>query len=154
MAFIKRSKKIITEDKQENAVDYSHEVNEAKNPFLKYLWTGLGVTFTIIGFLGYILPVLPGTVFILIAVYFFAKSNAKFYNFLLNNRYFGQNIIDFRNGLGIPLRIKILAVSMLVLSIGSSTIFFINNLYLRALLLLTGLAISIYIITRKTKKPR
>jgi len=151
MAFIETKERVIAKNSQEPAVDYSHEVKETTNPILKYLWTLLGILFTIIGFLGYILPVLPGTVFILIAVYFFAKSNARFYNLLLNNRYFGQNIIDFRNGLGIPLNIKILAVSMLALSIGSSTIFFINNWYLRLFLILTGLAISTYIITRKTK---
>ncbi len=91
MAFVKSSENVITKKHQEQAIDYSHEVTEAKNPLLKYLWTFLGIIFTIIGFLGYILPILPGTVFILIAVFFFAKSNARFYNFLLNNRYFGQN---------------------------------------------------------------
>lgn len=152
MAFTKSSSKIqITDNQVSNQVDYSKEVIEAKNPILKYLWMFLGFFFTILGFLGYILPLLPGTVFILIAVYFFAKSNAKLYNWLLNNRVFGQGIRDFRAGLGIPLKIKILAVSMIIFSIGSSSIFFTHNWYLRLIMALTGLTISTYIITRKTK---
>ena len=132
-------------------VDYSHETKVAKNKALRYLWFVLGLFFTGLGFLGYILPGLPGTVFILIAVYFFARSSPKFYNWLLNNRVFGGLIRDWRAGLGLPLHAKIMAVSLITLTIGSSVIFFINNWPLRLVLLACGLGVSAYLISRPTK---
>lgn len=132
-------------------VDYSHETNIAKNIALRYLWFVLGLFFTGLGFLGYILPGLPGTVFILIAVYFFARSSPKFYNWLLNNKIFGGMIRDWRAGLGLSLRAKIMAVSLITLTIGSSILFFTSSLALKLVLLACGLGVSAYLITRPTK---
>ena len=131
-------------------VDYSHELKLTKNPLLRYLWLTLGLFFTGLGFLGYLLPGLPGTVFILIAVYFFARSSPRFYNWLLNNRIFGQLIRDWRAGLGLPLRAKILAVTTIVLTIGFSA-FVIDSLPVKLLVILCGVGVSIYLITRPTK---
>ena len=131
-------------------IDYSHETKISKNPFLRYLWLVLGCLFTALGFLGYILPGLPGTVFILIAVYFFARSSPRFYNWLLNNPVFGQLIQDWRAGKGIPFRAKILAVMTIVLTIGIS-VWVIPNLFLKAIMLLCGVGVSGYLLTRPTK---
>lgn len=133
-------------------VDYRHETRVSQNAFVRFLWLVLGLFFTGLGFLGYVLPGLPGTVFILVAVYFFARSSPRFYNFLLNNRVFGQLIRDWRAGLGLPLRAKVLAVSLIVLSIGSS-LFFIEIWAIRLILLLCGVGVSAYLLTRPTKRP-
>lgn len=132
-------------------VDYSHETRVEQNALLRFLWLVLGLVFTGLGFLGYVLPAMPGTVFILAAVYFFARSSPRFYNFLLNNRIFGNLIRDWRAGLGLPLRAKVLAVLLIVLSIGSS-LFFVDALAVRIILLLCGLGVSAYLVTRPTKR--
>ena len=133
-------------------VDYSHETRVSKNALVRFVWLVLGLLFTGLGFLGYVLPGLPGTVFILVAVYFFARSSPRFYNFLLNNRVFGGLIRDWRAGLGLPLRAKVLAVTLIVLSIGSSLLF-IDVLTIRLLLVLCGVGVSAYLLTRPTKRP-
>ena len=133
-------------------VDYSHETQVSPNAFVRLVWLVLGLFFTGLGFLGYVLPGLPGTVFILVAVYFFARSSPRFYNFLLNHRVFGQLIRDWRAGLGLPLRVKVLAVAVIVLSIGSS-LFFIDVLAVRLVLLLCGVGVSAYLVSRPTKRP-
>jgi len=135
---------------QKGFVDYSHETNVSKNIALRSLWFVLGFFFTGLGFLGYILPGLPGTVFILIAVYFFARSSPKFYNWLLNNPMFGGLIRDWRAGLGLPLRAKVMAVSLITLTVGSSA-FFIPSLPIKLLILTCGLGVSAYLISRPTK---
>ena len=132
-------------------VDYSHETRVSQNVFVRFVWLVLGLFFTGLGFLGYVLPGLPGTVFILIAVYCFARSSPRFYNFLLNNRMFGPLIRDWRAGLGLPLRAKVLAVTLIVLSIGSS-LFVVNTPAVRIILLLCGVGVSAYLITRPTKR--
>ena len=132
-------------------VDYSHETRVEKNPLLRYLWLGLGFFFTGLGFLGYILPAMPGTVFILIAVYFFARSSPRFYNWLLNNPMFGELIRDWRAGLGIPMRAKLMAVTVIAITIGFS-IFTVPLLLVKIILLICGLGVSTYLLTRPTKK--
>ena len=141
---------IVAAPEQPSPVDYSHETRVARNPLLRALWFGLGLLFTGMGFLGYVLPGLPGTVFILLAVYFFARSSPRFYNYLLNNRLFGGLIRDWRAGLGIPLRTKLLAVTLITLTI-SASIVTLDNWAVRVILLLCGVGVSAYLITRPTK---
>jgi uncharacterized protein len=131
-------------------VDYSHETKVSSNPVLRYLWLTLGFAFTGLGFLGYVLPGLPGTVFILIAVYFFARSSPRFYNWLLNNRLFGSLIRDWRAGKGLSLKAKITAISVIVLTITLSVIV-IQNAILKVIVALCGAGVSLYLWTRPTK---
>ena len=107
-------------------VDYSHETRVSKNALVRFcVVVALGLVFYRFGvFWVTCCRGLPGTVFILVAVYFFARSSPRFYNFLLNNRVFGGLIRDWRAGLGLPLRAKVLAVTLIVLSIGSSLLFY------------------------------
>jgi len=58
----------------------------------KKLYFILGFTFFIIGLLGYYLPILPGTIFLIISAYFFMHSSQKFYNKIVNNPYYGKTI--------------------------------------------------------------
>jgi uncharacterized protein len=131
-------------------VDYSHETNVTRNPVLRYVWLGLGFFFTGLGFLGYILPGLPGTVFILIAVYFFARSSPRFYNWLLNNKLFGGIIRDWRAGKGLSLRAKLMAITVIALTI-SISIFLVEHQLVKVIVAVCGIGVSIYLWTRPTK---
>ena len=131
-------------------VDYSHEMKVSSNPVLRYVWLALGLFFTGLGFLGYILPGLPGTVFVLIAVYFFARSSPRFYNWLLNNRIFGGLIRDWRAGKGLSLRAKIMALSVILVTITLSALA-LQNQIVKIGVVLCGLGVSLYLWTRPTK---
>ena len=132
-------------------VDYSHEMRLSTNPAVRALWLILGLLFTGLGVVGAFLPVMPTTVFLLIAAFFFARSSPKFYNWLLNNRAFGPLIRDWRSGLGLPLRAKVLAVSLIVVSVGSS-ILFVSVLWVQLMLAFIGFGVSTYLLTRPTKR--
>jgi uncharacterized membrane protein YbaN (DUF454 family) len=93
---------------------------------------------------------MPGTVFILMAVYFFARSSPRFYNWLLNNPIFGQLIQDWRAGKGIPMRAKMIAIVMIVVTIGFS-ITVVSMLWVKAMILLCGIGVLWYLMTRPTK---
>ena len=121
------------------------------NRLLRGLWLVLGLLFTGLGFVGAFLPVMPTTVFLLLAAFFFARSSPRFYAWLLNNPAFGPFIRDWRAGLGMPLRAKVLAVTLIVLTIGSS-ILVISVLWVKVLLALIGVGVSAYLVTRPTKK--
>jgi len=132
-------------------IDYSHETDLSKNPGLRLLWIILGWFFVSLGFIGAFLPVMPTTIFLILAAYFFARSSVRFYNWLLNNRFFGRLLHDWRAGLGIPLRTKVIAIAMITLTIGTSAAFFVETLAVRLLLIAIGLGVISYLLRQPTR---
>lgn len=106
---------------------------------------------TALGFIGAFLPVMPTTVFLLLAAFFFARSSPKFYRWLLDHPQFGGLIRDWRAGRGLTLRAKITAVSLIVVTVGSSALFFVPSLIGKLILAAVGIGVSSYLITRPTK---
>jgi uncharacterized membrane protein YbaN (DUF454 family) len=127
------------------------EIKITKNKSLRHMWFILGIISTGLGIAGYILPIMPGTTFILIATYCFARSNEEWYNKLLNNKYFGQTIRDFKSGNGMSLKAKISAYICIIGSI-SISIYFASNIYVRLFLILFGLVGIICVLFQKTRK--
>jgi hypothetical protein len=129
----------------------SKDIKISKNEPIRQIWFVLGLISVGLGIAGYILPVMPGTTFILIAAYCFSRSNEIWYNKLINNKYFGQTIKDFKAGLGMSLKAKITAIIMIWTSIGIS-FYFASNVYVR-IFLIACLAVAVYCVLRqKTKK--
>ena len=83
------------------------------NKYLRWLLIAAGTVSILLGILGIILPLLPTTPFLLLAAASYARSSVKFYNWLINNRFFGSYIKNYREGKGIPLRVKVSAISFL-----------------------------------------
>lgn len=127
------------------------DINISSNPALRQMWFVLGLIATGLGIAGYILPVMPGTTFILIAAYCFARSNEAWYKKLLNNKYFGQTIKDFKAGKGMSLKAKITALTCILLSIGVSMYFAAND-YVRIFLILCCVTATMCVLLQKTKK--
>lgn len=109
----------------------------------------LGFVFLGLGIAGYLIPVLPGTVFILLAAWAFFRSNEKMYRWVLNHPRFGPTIRDYRAGHGIKRRTKAYAISLIVISVGISALA-IEGVWLRAFLVaLAGVGV-VFILTRPT----
>jgi hypothetical protein len=118
----------------------------------KYLFIGLGWFFVGLGVVGIVTPLLPSTVFFIVAAWFFSKSSDRFYSWLINHPRFGKFIRDYREKRGMPLKSKIIAVLMLNITILSSIIFFTKNIYVRLLLVVIAISVSFYIISLNTIK--
>ena len=95
----------------------------------KQLFIILGFICVALGVLGIFLPVLPTTPFLLLAAWLFAKSSDKLYNKLLENKYVGNYIKNFREHRSIPMPTKIFAISMIWISIGISVVFAVKILF-------------------------
>ncbi|MDY2940961.1 MAG: YbaN family protein [Varibaculum sp.] len=65
--------------------------------WVRYLFMGLGFLFVGLAGLGVFLPLIPTTPFLLLAVFFFARSSQRWQNWLLNHRIFGQYLRDYQN---------------------------------------------------------
>ncbi|WP_100638322.1 YbaN family protein [Marinobacter salexigens] len=68
--------------------------------------------------IGVVLPLLPTTPFVLLAAYFAGKGSPAFASWLERHPTFGPAIRDWRQSRVIPLKAKMLACSMMLLSWG------------------------------------
>ena len=120
--------------------------------WLKPLLIVAGSVFVGLGVLGIFLPVLPTTPFLLLAAACYARSSQRFYCWLLNNRWFGTYIDNYRRKKGMPLKVKLLTVSLMWLTLIISLVFAVSSLVLRLILIILVLGVSIHILRIKTLK--
>ena len=109
------------------------------NNFLGYLFLALGM-------LGTYLPVMPGVVFLIIAAYFFMRSNPNVYNRIISNKYYSHYIRDYIDRVLFPLELKYLYSFIWIFSSFSIFYFLSSNLYLQVLILIIGIISSLVII--------
>lgn len=107
--------------------DYSDEVHLHSSKIVRFLLFIAGSISLILGIIGIFTPILPTTPFLLLSAACYARASHQFYNWLMNNRYFGSYIRDWRIHKTIPIRAKIIAISMIFLTIGTTVFFFYSN---------------------------
>ena len=123
-----------------------HKAKESNYLIVKVLWIILGSFFVALAAVGVALPGIPTTPFLILAAACYIRSSQKLYDRLISNKTFGPYLKDYREGKGIPKKAKILAVSMIVLFVGSSVIFGIESLNLKIVVGALGLTGLIYVI--------
>jgi inner membrane protein ybaN len=123
-----------------------------RNNILRITLISLGIISLTLGIIGIFVPILPTTPFLLASVALFAKSSPKLYYKLLNNKYLGEYIKNFRVHKSIPLKTKIFAISLLWISIATSIIFFIKILWVKILVASIASVVTYYILSFKTKR--
>ena len=121
--------------------------------FAKGLLIAGGTVCVGLGVLGLLLPLLPTTPFLLLAAVCFARSSPRLLHWLNHNRWFGPYIRDYRAGLGIPLREKILTIAAIWLTISVTIVCFIELVWVRALLLAIALAVTVHLLRIETRRP-
>ena len=83
----------------------------------------LGLLLTALGVAGAFLPLLPTTIFLILAAACFAKSSPRLEAWILNHKQFGPLVRDWRAHGAIPRRGKILACTGMAVGFG---IFFVS----------------------------
>ncbi|MGB0203525.1 MAG: YbaN family protein [Neptuniibacter sp.] len=78
-----------------------------------------------LGIIGAFLPVLPTTCFVLLAAFCFSKSSTTMHNYLRNHPVVGNAIRKWEENGEIPLRIKVLASVVMLITV-SYPLFFIT----------------------------
>lgn len=104
-----------------------------------------GNIFVGLGILGIFLPLLPATPFFLLAAACFAKSSPKFYDWLINNRWFGSYLKNYRDNKGIPKKVKIVSILILWIVILGTILFAVEAILIKIILLIIALGVTIHI---------
>lgn len=91
-------------------------------PFRRILFLVLGFLNLSLAYLGWLLPGLPWSPFVVMASFCFSKSSPRMERWLLNNRLFGAYLRDMRDYRGIRKNHKIKATCMVVLVVSCSVI--------------------------------
>lgn len=115
---------------------------------MRYVYLGLGWFFVALGIIGAFLPVMPTTIFLILAAWCFARSSPELEAWLLAHPVLGPPLRNWRERGAISRRAKYLACSMIAVSYG---IFFLTAQPGPRLAVLVGLlmaAPALFIATR------
>ena len=129
----------------------SREVSRGARP----VYLALGVVFLGFGYVGYVVPGMPGTVFFLMALWAFKRSSPRLEDWLLNKSFMGPTLRDWEQDQSMKKSTKVLAISVMWASILISS-FLVRNrpsaIWLIPVMLACAVGVTIYIWTRKTKE--
>ena len=107
----------------------------------KYLLFFFGLLFVVLGVIGAVLPILPTTPFLLLALACFANSSPRFHQMLLHNRWFGNALQQWEDDRSISRRSKIKAMILIVITFTLSIATLHGRLQLQLGLLTMGIVL-------------
>jgi uncharacterized membrane protein YbaN (DUF454 family) len=106
-----------------------------------------------LGTVGIVVPGLPTTGFFVLAAACFAKSSPRFERWVLDLPTVGPLVRDYRAGLGMPRRAKVLAISMMLTACVLSA-WVVGRPVIGALIVGAGLVGTAYILWRVPTRER
>ena len=80
----------------------------------------LGCVSLALAVIGVVLPIVPTVPFLALAAFCFAKSSDRLNNWLINTKFYQNNLADFKAGKGMTVKtkVRILATVTLVMAVG------------------------------------
>lgn len=117
---------------------------------MKYILILLGIISLALGVIGIFLPVLPTTPFLLLSATLFLRSSHKLYDWLLSHPYLGEYIRNFKEYKAIPLRVKIISVSLVWITLLYCAFFVAKEWWMSVVFVFIALGVSIHILHYKT----
>lgn len=93
----------------------------------RYMLLAVGTLSLAAGIVGVFVPIWPTTPFLLLAAACYIRSSERLYRWLLDHRHLGSYVRDFVSGAGVPLRAKIIALSLMWVTTTLSSLFFIGR---------------------------
>ena len=120
----------------------------ARFPVVRFIYFILGLICLGFVFLSW-LPGIPTADFVVLALFFFARSSRRFEMWLRNHPVFGKIIRSYQGGLTV--RAKAIALVGITASIGVSAVLLTSNTTLRVILVAVAAVAWLYVLSRPTK---
>lgn len=145
----------------EEKKSFAETCKEQGRKLVRTLWFIAGTICVVLGAIGMVLPILPTTPFLLAAAACYYKSSSRMHKWLLNNKWFGEYIRNYTEGKGLTKKTKIVALSVLWTTIIFSTVFMLDRLLpkqlvlpMQIIMLVVAIAVSTHILRLPTFKKK
>lgn len=109
----------------------------------------LGIICIIFAGIGVVLPLMPTTVFVLLAAYFFTRGSERLSDWLENRSFFGKYLKNYREGRGMTSGTKIFSVLFLWAGILAS-VFALESIWLKVFLIIIAVSVTLHLAMIKT----
>jgi len=120
----------------------------------RWFLVAVGVVSVGLGLLGVFIPLLPTMPFLLLAAGCFMRSSERLYGWLIHHKWFGEYIRNYREHGAIPLRAKAVTLVLLWGVIGSTAVFATALWWVRLLLCLVAVGVTLHLLHLKTLTPQ
>ncbi len=117
---------------------------------MKYVYILLGTLSLILGIIGVFLPVLPTTPFLLLSATLYLHSSPRLYNWLLSHPHLGVYIRNFREYKAIPLRVKVVSVSLVWLTLLYCAFFVAKEWWMSLAFIAIAVGVTVHILHYRT----
>jgi len=109
----------------------------------------IGTVALALGVIGIVVPVLPTTPFLLLAAACYARSSERLHHWLMNNRFLGEPVRNYRDSRAVKLHVKVYAIALLWAGIAVSIVA-IGGFWLTLGLAAIALAVTAHILRLRT----
>ena len=137
---------------QHRSVSDSNMKSTRSSRLKKSFFVVAGSLFLVLGCIGIVLPILPTTPFLLLSAACYYNGSDRMHRWLLNNRWFGSYIRNYKEGKGLQLKAKVFTLALLWLVIGYSALFIVNILIVQLVLFAIAVGVTLHIATLPTFK--
>lgn len=121
---------------------------------MKYLFAFFGSVSLLLGIMGVFLPVLPTTPFLLLSAALYMRSSQRLYGWLMSHKHLGAYIRNFREHKALPLRVKIVSVTMVWVTLLYCALFVAKEWWMSAMFIAIALGVTIHILSYRTLNKR
>ena len=104
----------------------------------------------VLGIVGIFLPVLPTTPFLLLAAALYLRSSQRLYEWLMSHKHLGPYIKNFRENKAIPLRVKIVSVTLVWVTLLYCAIFVAKEWWMSLIFITIATCVTLHILHYKT----
>ena len=113
----------------------------SKNLVVRWFWLIIGLSLTGVGLVGIFIPGLPTTIFMILAASCYFRSSQRLYSWMMNHKYFGYHVKNYRDKKGMPLKAKIMSLIMMWLFVLYAVVYAISAkiLYVKAIIIISAL---------------
>ncbi|MEG1413778.1 MAG: YbaN family protein [Mucinivorans sp.] len=111
----------------------------------------VGFAFVGLAFVGVVTPMVPTTPFLLVAVWCFMRSEPRYKQWLVTNRYLDPYISGYFDGKGLSRKRIIRTLVLLWATLTLSGTCFTSSWIVRAILFSIGIGVSVHIVMRFAK---
>jgi uncharacterized membrane protein YbaN (DUF454 family) len=119
---------------------------------VRFAWLTLGCLFVVMGIIGALLPLMPTTIFLILAAGCFARSSPRMESWLLGHSRFGPTLRAWRRDKAIGRKAKATACGGIVTGYGFFVLTVHPSVKAAAIVALIMGACGIYILKRTTAK--